>query len=483
MVTRLRSYSTHGYIFLAQPKIFFTASFFIAFTLSIVRAFLPFTSPWDEHTHLSYLQYVFNWQIPAEGYPMNTWAKDAFSCYAHAIFGSLTDVPCGVHADGSEYPTGGTNTSQIWPPVYFVIVALFMRIPMFLGLDPLMSARVITVILWSLGVAWLGLISWRKSGVLSLSFGVVALLVALPSFFFYTSFVSPHSLNPLIAATLIFVADKWVRSAKLDFNNTLKPSIGNAIRAGFTNKWGYVLIGLSVVIAFALPQALTAIGFAVVYIIATFAFSKWRKTPKWLVSYSAVVGLFALASTIVFYVIFKFWQWQKDFRAIPVTSDVNPSGANVDPAEIVYSSPVEQIIKLWWNFWPNGLVPEAPAGPDGTAFSMPWFILLSALSVAALVFWKKRDWLGPAMLALFVTAPIFAVLYDIMFSTGVPIRYGLIFPIIGVLAFANGSIPRWPKRVLSVLVILTYLAAFGMNYLFVYRTCALDPVTQLITCN
>lgn len=467
---------------LSNPIPFFITAFGIAFALSLARALMPFTSPWDEHTHLSYLQYVYNWQIPAEGFPMNSWAKDAFSCYGHALYGKLTDVPCGVHAEGSEYPTGGTNTSQVWPPVYFIIVAIIMRVPILLGLDPLMSARTITVLLWSLGVAWLGLISWRKSRTITLSLGVVALLVALPSFFFYTSFVSPHSLNPLIVAAFIFTGDRLIQKASELFNKTPHFFAREAFLAGIKNQWGYVLIGLSFLVAFAVPQAMTIVGFLVVYITITLLLKTWHKSRKWSLSYLAAVGLFGMFSTIVFYSVHKFWLWQKDFRAIPVTSDVDPSRANIDIPNIEYSSPFEQMAAVWWNFWPNGLIPEAPAGPDGTAVITPWFIVISALSVAAILFWKKRDWLGPAMLSLFITAPIFSIIYDIIFPTGVPLRYGLIFPIIGVLSVANRYISLWPNRVLIVLISITYLSAFVMNYMFVYRSCGLDEVTRLITC-
>lgn len=483
MVARLNDIAARAQAQLAQPKIFFTVAFVIAFALSLARALMPFTSPFDEHTHLSYVQYAFNWQIPAEGYPMNTWAKDAFSCYAHALYGRLTDVPCGVHADGALYPTGGTNTSQIWPPLYFIIVALFMRIPMLAGLDPLMSARMVTVILWSLGTAWLGLVTWRKSKHLALSLGVVALLVALPTFFFYSSFVSPHSLAPLIAATVIVLADKFISSAKNHYKLNEIHTFWSGLQSGFTNKWGYSLVALSVLVAFAVPQALTVVGFGTIYIILNLVFSKWRSYPGWLTAYTFMVGLFGLASTIVFFGIYKFWQWQKDFRAIPISSGVDPTRANVDLPDAAYTSVLEQVSSVWWNFWPKGLVPEAPAGPDGTALIYPWFLLLTCLSIAAILFWKNREWLGKMMLALFIAAPVFSVLYEFIFTTGVPIRYGLLFPIIGVLAIANRSISRWPRRVLLVLVALTYVSAFAMNYMFVYRTCGLDPATQLITCS
>lgn len=481
-MAKLHWYSARIHNFLSKPTFFFITAFGISFVLSLARALMPFTSPWDEHTHLSYLQYVYSWQIPAEGYPMNTWAKDAFSCYGHALYGKLTDVPCGEYGDGSEYPSGGTNTSQIWPPVYFVIVALFMRIPMMFGLDPLMSARIITVIIWSLGVAAIGVIALKKSKIVSLSLGIVALLVSLPSFFFYTSYVSPHSFNPLIVAAVIFIADKYINAANYTYNSVATHTGYNAFLYAILNKWGFALIGLSVLVAFTIPQALTAFGFITFYVVLIFALSKWRNNLRWLFSYSAATMVFGLLSASVFYVINKFWLWQMNFRSIPFTSEVDTSRASLDIPEVEYTSAFEQIASVWWNFWPNGLVPEAPAGPDGVALITPWLIILTALSVAALLFWNESQWLGPLMLSLFVTAPIFSVLYDFIFPTGVPIRYGLVFIIIGILSFANRSISNWPRRVLVILAALTYLSAFAMNYMFVYRSCAVDEVTRLISC-
>lgn len=469
-------------IVLSNPFIYFAVCFAIALGISMTRVFSPFTSPFDEHTHLSYVQYAYSWVIPAEGYPMNSWAKAAFSCHPHAIYANLTEIPCGTIADGKFYPTGGTNTSQTWPPIYFFLVAILMRIPMIWISDPLFSARFVTAILWSLGTAWIGLQVWKLTNTKSFGIAVSALLVALPTFYYFTSNVSPHSLNPLLIATALAISTKIVGvvSSFGDIRDTEAP--GNAWTYLFRSKWIYLFAILGLILAFAVPQSLTIIGFSVLFTVL-WIFNLEKINLKQKLIFSVFVSAAGAVSTFLFTRVFAFWQWQVWARAIPVSTEVDPGLANVDPPKTEYISPIVMFFNRLWSFWPEGLNPGFPQGKDVSAVIGVWGFILAGLSVTAIVIWKKSDWLGPLMLSLLIAAPVFSIAYNLIFTTDVPVRYGIVFPILGILSLANNRLSRPIVVVLLVLSAFTYLTAFVLDPTYVEtQGCGLDAATQLITC-
>lgn len=468
--------------YLSKPLAFFLFCFIVAFAKTLQLAISPYTSPFDEHTHLSYVQYAFNWIIPAEGFPMNSWAKEAFSCHPHAIYGNMTEVPCGTIAEGRNYPTGGTNTSQTWPPLYFFIVAILMRIPLVWVSDPLIAARFVTATLWSLGAAWLGYQVWRQTSKKILGLSVVALLVALPTFYYFSSNVSPHSLNPLILALGLFVATKIRNIFSTIALHQQAPNIKSSVKTFIISPWIYCFAILGLLLSLAVPQSLTVIGLLTVYLCVTCLFDSTLrlKVKVALTTILLVVGGISLG---LFFAFFNFWQWQVYARAIAVSSDVNPAGANSDPADPTYASPIIRIVNRFWSFWPEGLKPGFPAGKDVDAVIALWLVILTGLSVTAIVIWRRSNWLGPIMVSLFVAAPIFSIGYDFMFTTDVPIRYGLIFPLVSVLTISNTEISRVPRIILTTLIAVTYLSAFILDPSYVQATnCGLDNASQLVVC-
>lgn len=469
--------------FFSRPIVFFTLCFIVGFAKTLQLALSPYTSPFDEHSHLSYVQYAFNWIIPAEGFPMNSWAKEAFSCHPHAIYGKMTEVLCGNLAEGKYYPTGGTNTSQSWPPIYFYIVAIFMRIPLIWITDPLIAARLVTAVLWCLGTSWLGFQAWRLTSSKIIGLSVVALSVALPTFFYFSSNVSPHSLNPLILALSLYIATK-IRSRIINLppsEEPLKP--GFALRNLLGSPWIYLFVLLGLILSAAVPQSLTVIGLMTIYLVFSFLFdSKLSLSNK--ISSSTVAIVSGVLSTALFVLFYKFWQWQLSARAIPVSAEVNPAGANADPVDPSYASPLIRIIDRFWTFWPEGIRPGFPVGSDVNAVVGLWLVILTGLTVTAVVVWKQSSWLGPLMVGLFVTAPIFSIGYDYIFTTDVPIRYGLIFPLVGILSIANIEISKIPRALITTLVVLTYLSAFMLDPTYIQATnCGYDSASKLIVCN
>jgi hypothetical protein len=467
----------------SNPAVYFALCLVIALGLAMTRVFYPWTSPFDEHTHLSYVQYAYSRIIPADGYQMNWWAKQAFSCHPHAMYGAMTPVPCGSLAPGRFYPTGGTNTSATWPPLYFMIVGVLMRIPMLWIHDPLYAARFITAILWSTGAAWLAFQSWKLTKVKTVGFTIAGLLVALPTFFYFTSNVSPHSLNTLLFASGLFISTRIVSSLKARGTHSVSPTWRASWLITIRTGWLYALIPLGFLCSIAIPQSLILVAVCTVFVVA-WIFSEqgisWRVRTTSAVT-TITTGFAILLGELGF---FRFWQWQLGARAISFASGVNTSGGNTDPADPTYSSFFDQAVARWWSFWPNGLNPGWPDHQYATVQVTLWTFILGGLSLCGVALWRRGDWLGPLMLTLLITAPLFSIAYDVFFSTDVPARYGMLFPIIGVLAVANRHFAKPFRIVLLVLTAGTYIWALWLEnpFYFPAANCHLGAVTHLIYC-
>ncbi len=457
-----------GPVTITKTFLVFAGVFVLAMILAIVRANFAYTSAWDEQTHLSYVQYAWQGMIPANGYPMNSWAKAAFSCHPHSITGRMTMVPCGVIGDGSLYPTGGTNTSQAWPPVYFILASIIMRPFQLFISDPLIAARYATAVLWSLGVAFLSAIMWKRNHRIEQALTTGLLLVALPIFGYFSSFVGPHSMNALIAAGLLAVAFRWIDSFRL--SSRVQRYL-----------WPGVFVLSSALAAATVPQSILTIAIVSVFVTISVALES-RLTPRQRVR--RVLGVIAAqviacaASLLVYW----FWLFLVTARAIPQAATVDPSKANVDPAHTVYPSALYRVLDRFWAFWPNGLNPGWPSTPPVLAITTAWTFLLLSLSLAAIIFWRKSDWLSKLMLSLLIAAPIVSVGFDYVFTTNIPVRYGLGAAVIGILAVNNRAISRPMARIVLGLALATYLVAFMFAPLYVAAPgCALGA-DHLIDC-
>ncbi len=134
-------------------------------------------------------------------------------------------------------------------------------------------------------------------------------------------------------------------------------------------------------------------------------------------------------------------------------------------------------------YTPLGLATNIPSQVDSTcSCTTAWTFLLLSLSLAAIIFWRKSDWLSKLMLSLLIAAPIVSVGFDYVFTTNIPVRYGLGAAVIGILAVNNRAISRPMARIVLGLALATYLVAFMFAPLYVAApSCALGA-DHLIDC-
>lgn len=445
--------------------------FLLTYLLTNQRTTFPYTSGYDEHTHLSYVQYAHDFVVPAPGYSMNSWAKEAFSCHPHAIFGKMTEVKCGDILQGYGYPTGGSNTSEAWPPIAFLAIGQVMRVYEPYIDDPLFAARAGAALLWSLGVTVIGYSLIRRKIPDSLALFSGLLMTSLPVSANYSSFVSPYALTPLLVGAFLVITDQQVGVLRKQY----KP---------ITRKRLIAFLVMSVLAVFTIPQFIIGIAiFAIAISIrqVKFLFDSDRSIN--LVTLTA--ALFPLASVLLGKLAFDAWPKIQSVRSVPYPDDVLVSMGNVDPAEIVYRSISGLLDDRLFAFWPDGLSMGYPGSGILSLLVSFWIVLLAGLSyLNSLGILKYGRW-GPLGLALVTSSILFSILFDIQMLTPPPTRYGFAAVIIGCLLLADEKLIRQKSLAIwsiGILVTATYLLSYKMPPLYTeVGKCVLGS-DRLISC-
>jgi hypothetical protein len=461
----------------------FLLFFLLSTTLSFARADDPFVSQWDELYHLSYVQYVTQGTIPANGYPMNDWSKSAFSCYPVSLIGMTTDVPCGELGAGSRYPTGGTNTAALWPPVYYILTAAIMiPVTFLLGIDGgLFAARYATGIIWALGISLLSLIILRKSRSFVLGAIFSLLSTSLSLFGQSASFVSPHSTVPLLLALglmLSFWLEGQVSAYKEKRLSGPFPPLG-LIRA--VGLWLAVAGSFGLLVGLTVPHS-----FPLLLVIGVFVFlgvvgsNNLRLTSK--INWGFATILVSGLSLIGFLLAYRFWGWQLALRSVDYPADVNTAAMDIG-VQGSYPSRLEQVLSLWWEFWPQGLSNPWLQGTIAIFVENFWIFVLPALIITALATLGIQHWLTRISLGLIIAAPIASNLAFLTLQISLPERYGLVIVLLGLFGIANENIGKVFRVVLLVAAISTYILGFFYNPLpFAEAVCPPGSFTWQFGC-
>ena len=457
-------------------------SFIFALAINVFRATDFFTAVWDEHTHLSYVQYMFSGIIPAEGYPLNSWAKSAFSCHPHALFGVMTSVPCGQVGPAYLYPTGGTSTSQGWPPLYYFLVSVLMR-PFLLFSDPLFAARVATAFIWASGTAIIVFAVFKLRGNAIAAFTVALLLNSIPYFAYFSAFVSPHSMIPLLVGTGLLVVVGFVRPESLKSEN------GNVLLDRIPRTWMYLCLFVlfSMIVAFTVPQALSLV-LIMAFVMVIIGPPKAQhlgvaSSLRLKIILRLPVVAASLISAVTFLGIYKFWAWQVLARAKQTPWEIDKALANIDTPNPSYPDVLTQIFTRWFAFWPNAYSEGYPVAPAISFVEQTWSFILPAAALAVLMLWKRNSIFSFLILSLFIISPVISVAYDVIFQAGVPVRYGLTFSVVGLLAVANNKINKKVQLVLLAMALLTFVAAWMINPLYVESTsCYFSEANSVVLC-
>jgi hypothetical protein len=457
--------------------------FLLSAILSISRADVPFTSQWDEMYHLSYVQYVSEGVIPAIGYPMNDWAKIAFSCYPVSSLGIMTFVPCGEVGPGALYPTGGTNSASVWPPIYYIIIAILMApIKLLFGLtDNLLAARYATALIWAIGSSLLSFFIYRKSKSFMLGATFAMLSTALSLFGQSASFVSPHSLVPLLLFGGVSIAvwlDRELKTVSTDYSiRNLKPM--PILKRGLL--WLTPIVGYGSVLAFSVPHAFPILIAMAIFVAIGVLFHNRDNLPGLVVKLTTLGIFFALA-VVAFMTTRDFWSWQRSSRAVDWPSDVNPGAADVD-ALSSYPDMFQQALSLWGDFWPNGLQNPWLQGTIAVVNESFWIFLLPTLIFASIATLGLSHWLSRMSIALVATAPVASNLAFLQLQFVIPERYGLSIVLLGLFGLANDKIQKFFRIFIFAAATATYIISYLYSPLPVIEAvCPTGPLDWAFGC-
>jgi hypothetical protein len=336
---------------------------FVVFALALLNLLLKarsqYISPWDELYHLSYVQYVYNLHIPRYGDVLNTWSRSGFSCYDVFVYGRTSPIPCGSIGDPISYPEGGTNTAAIWPPIYYSLLAVLVKVSFWSGIDPIFLGRIFTAMIWACGCAALTYVLLRNQGNRFVSFSVGILTASLPFAMFQGAFVNPHSMAPLLVAGLL-----WF----------VLPALRNSL---VTKRSTYQFASFSIVAVLALPQLLPVIAASSLFLLIATK-RKLGESQSITSPQKLIIGLVPIAAFLTL----RMWSAIQDWRKVswqgPV--DLNQTQKPNDPG-----FGITQILDSLWRFIPHSIDGYQFLGPAEIAIATLWAYILFGLIGAALI--------------------------------------------------------------------------------------------------
>ena len=411
--------------------------FLAAFLPSVIRTREHQVAPWDELYHLSYVQYVYEGHVPKTGDPLNTWSREVFSCRPVYPFGPTTGVPCGEIGEPFNYPEGGTNSAALWPPIYYSITAVLVRVQSLFMSDPFVAARQANAFIWSIGVAMLAITLRRMSDNRSAVVIPIAVLVSLPAVYFRAAFVTPHSLVPILLSLALFAFTKRTTHRLSDF----------------------IWLPIAIVTALGVPQAMA--GFAAIATAATLrtAFSDHHPSPArrpWFATREAIIPS---AATLVGLTCWKLWD-SIQIRRFDGWAD----GVNTDLLQQGGANPVDftTLVGAMWRFIPHSLDSSPFSSQVAIALSSSWALFVVAGLGAALFSARRDSHLDIALLAgtTLAVGILFSMYVESAMDVPVPPRYGLSLVTLGLLIAVSSIRNRIAISVANFAAVATFFLGF-----------------------
>lgn len=164
-------------------------------------------SPVDEYVYIDYLAKVPSEGIVRGGERTGDYARETLACRGVRLLGTYPPQLCRTAdtAPDSSFPTGGTNSADIYTPFYFVITWVLAQPFHWVGVSDLTNAGRLTGWIWLAAAAVLLYLSLRRLRVGPLlSFGLGLLMVgSLPAIWFNT-YISTDAPTMLAGAAMLW---------------------------------------------------------------------------------------------------------------------------------------------------------------------------------------------------------------------------------------------------------------------------------------
>jgi hypothetical protein len=390
---------------------------------SLTKIFDRIVSPWDELYHLAYVQYLYNFVLPQRGDEILSWSKYAFSCFPVHPYGMTTAVPCGAEAPAQAFPEMGRNVAAVWPPIYYALSSIWMRI---FGVNPenaLFIGRSFSSLVWGLGAGLFCYALITRNQLKSQAAVPLSLVIALlPLGLFQGLFVTPHSMSLLLASLLYLSATS--------------PAPVNEKRL-------ISFILMSTIAILVIPHILPIIVFFTAQIILK-NWSVIRDKSSILLLYILSISIIPVIATIT-------WQRFQDSRRLDIETAVQPS------SQFTF----DQIPRALFTFIPHSI--------DGYQFINVWqhlisyvlSILLLVLILKPLVETSSSILKKSESLILVGISGTFGILEHIAFGIIIPPRYGLSLIFVAFLVATQGGVSIFVERTFKFLALIALVLALS----------------------
>lgn len=389
---------------------------------SLTKIFDRIVSPWDELYHLAYVQYMYNFKIPQPGDVILSWSKYAFSCFPVHPFGMTTSIACGAEAPPEAFPEVGRNVASGWPPIYYGLASLWLRM---FGANPdnaLFLARSFSAFIWALGA---GLFSYalvsRNKLPWETAVSISLVLALFPMGLFQGNFVTPHS-SLLILVSLIYLS---ATSPTLISSRGL---IRNAI--------------LATISILTIPHILPILVFLTIRIFWIYWTENRGKTKVFIAYISAMVML--PFSTILL------WPRFQASRKLDAGTPDQPTTA--------FS--IDTLTTDLFTFIPHSI--------DGYQFMNQWQFLISyilSIFFLVLLFRSLVEMVSPLLskldsVLMFFISAVFGVIEHIQLQIIIPPRYGLSIIFISFLIFTQRGMSIFFHKAFKFLAFVGLMSVF-----------------------
>ncbi len=395
---------------------------FVVIIVSLTKIFNKVVSPWDELYHLAYVQYMYNFKIPQPGTEILSWSKYAFSCFPVHPFGMTTSLTCGAEASPEAFPELGRNVASGWPPIYYGLASLWLRM---FGANPenaLFVARSFSVLIWAIGAGLFSYALVSRNKLPQETAVSISLVVAFfPMSLFQGTFVTPHS-SLLILVSLIYLS---ATSPTLMSSRSL---IKNAI--------------LAIISILTIPHILPVLVFFTIRILWIYWTENRGKTKVFIA--------YILAMTILPFSTILLWPRFQASRKLDFSTADQPTSA--------FS--IDNFTRNLFTFIPHSI--------DGYQFLNQWQFLISyilSIFFLVLLFRPLVEMVSPllskmdSVLMLFISA-VFGVIEHIQLQIIIPPRYGLSIIFISFLIFTQRGMSIFFHKAFKFLAFIGLMSVF-----------------------
>lgn len=168
-------------------------------------------SPIDEYVYIDYLA-----KVPAEivrhGEETGDYARETLMCRGVRALGFYGDDLCATAATNQDsvYPMGGTNSADIYTPLYFVATWALAQPVQWLGVSDLTNAGRFTGWVWLAVAAVLLYFTLRRLRVRpSVAFGLPLLMVSSLPAYWSNTYISTDATALLAGSLMVFLAVRF----------------------------------------------------------------------------------------------------------------------------------------------------------------------------------------------------------------------------------------------------------------------------------